>query len=375
MRRSTKRHRPFRFLLAASLARRALRATRWTALSVLVLAAGTAGATGVHPRIIGGTEAAPGEFPWQVALISQASLDLDRNVYQSQYCGGVLIDAEWVLTAAHCAVDEFGDPLAPADVRILAGEVDLAPETATVDKLIAVTQVHVHASYSADSLDNDIALLQLATPADCPGTCGPIELVDPANEPELVVGGSTAGTVTGWGDTDPSDVFSYPYLLHQVDLTVIGTDYCRDLYQGDPADITVRMFCAYGTAKDSCFGDSGGPLVVPKTDGTGSILAGLVSWGFSGSLCAVSMEPGVYTRIACFNDWIANTTGGAVTPATGTCTAGIEPNTPLPVEGEEGLPDLLNGGGGGGGGAPAVWLLGGLGVALWRRRISVRTEG
>ena len=39
-------------------------------------------------RIVNGTDALLGEFPYQVSV--------------GQFCGGSLIKAEWVLTAAHC---------------------------------------------------------------------------------------------------------------------------------------------------------------------------------------------------------------------------------------------------------------------------------
>jgi secreted trypsin-like serine protease len=55
-----------------------------------------------EPEIVGGEEAVPGAWPWQAALVFSASSD-----FWGQYCGGTLIDPEWVLTAAHCAVDDI----------------------------------------------------------------------------------------------------------------------------------------------------------------------------------------------------------------------------------------------------------------------------
>jgi secreted trypsin-like serine protease len=43
-------------------------------------------------RITGGYTAARGQFPWQVAIITD-------NWY---FCGGSLISSQWVLTAARC---------------------------------------------------------------------------------------------------------------------------------------------------------------------------------------------------------------------------------------------------------------------------------
>lgn len=43
-------------------------------------------------RIVGGSDAGPLEFPWQVSV----------QVFSSHQCGGVIIDEYWILTAAHC---------------------------------------------------------------------------------------------------------------------------------------------------------------------------------------------------------------------------------------------------------------------------------
>jgi len=43
-------------------------------------------------HITGGSTAARGQFPWQVALI----------INGASFCGGSLISSQWILTAAHC---------------------------------------------------------------------------------------------------------------------------------------------------------------------------------------------------------------------------------------------------------------------------------
>src|SRR5688572_17466113 len=49
-------------------------------------------------RIVGGSPAANAEFPWQAALL----LDDDGNDTPEGLCGGTLIAARYIVTAAHC---------------------------------------------------------------------------------------------------------------------------------------------------------------------------------------------------------------------------------------------------------------------------------
>ena len=53
----------------------------------------------LQERIVGGTAAVSGEFPYQGLLI------VTSNLGSTGQCGCVLIDSDWVLTAAHCTIE------------------------------------------------------------------------------------------------------------------------------------------------------------------------------------------------------------------------------------------------------------------------------
>ena len=55
---------------------------------------GGSGNCGFKPRarIVGGNEAPKGAWPWQALITSRGF----------GFCGGTLVDAQWVVTAAHC---------------------------------------------------------------------------------------------------------------------------------------------------------------------------------------------------------------------------------------------------------------------------------
>lgn len=261
--------------------------------AVIVLAAvflcATAALAQADPRIVGGQEADPGEWPWQVALVQSGG-----DTYNGQFCGGSLIAANWVLTAAHCVYTSD-----TGDLDVVAGIHDLVtPDPGFVR--VQLAEIIVHTGWDNGTKDNDVALLRLATPI--PERAGSASQL-PIQYVHLVAGaigpltGATT-TVTGWGNRTPGGS-DYPARLHEVEVLVIANGDCSGAY----SNLTDNMLCAGvpGGGKDSCQGDSGGPLVYNNSGEWQQ--AGIVSFGIG---CAEADYPGVYTRVSRYVDWITN---------------------------------------------------------------------
>ncbi len=233
------------------------------------------------PLIVGGQDADPGEYPWQVRVMPGGSL-----------CGGSLIDEEWVLTAAHCVPN-----LAPEDVSVILGDHLLFAGDSS-EQTISVSEIHMHPDYSEATSDSDIALLKLSSPATI--IADQVETISLHQATSIANG--EIGTVTGWGST--SEGGNVSNTLQEVNVPIVSNATCNESY----GSITTNMICAgYAEGgKDSCQGDSGGPLMV--SDGIGGLeLVGVVSFG---SGCARPNFYGVYTRVSSFLSWIDSTTSG-----------------------------------------------------------------
>merc|ERR1711976_514521 len=223
--------------------------------------------------IVDGRNVRPGELPWQVSL----------RYSKRHFCGGIIINDLWVITAAHCVK---GDR--PSSVSVVVGEHDRGASSAPSRATHRVSKIIIHERYgSAARYDADIALLKLSSPIafksdvqpDCSTTAGK----------DFV--GETS-TASGWG-TLRSGGGSLPRILQTVNMPVPSNTACARSLR---TKITDGMICAGRIPEhehDSCQGDSGGPLVVRNSADRFEVI-GVVSWGYG---CA-SGTPGVYARVS-----------------------------------------------------------------------------
>lgn len=237
----------------------------------------------VGQLIVGGTEAAAGEFPYIVSLHSSGK----------HFCGGSLIRPDWVLTAAHCIS-------APnARYEVLIGLHDQKQQAnAERRKIVKVIR---HPQYNSQTTDYDFALVKLDSASSFPTVALNDAEFDLKNE-------SVLSTTAGWGVTKEGAWSTSPVLM-RVDVPLVDSELCNTNYNGA---ITDRMMCAGldEGGKDSCQGDSGGPLVVKDSEGA-VFLAGVVSWGHG---CARPKKYGVYSKVSFALGWVNETIATQDTP-------------------------------------------------------------
>ncbi|XP_060115634.1 chymotrypsin-C-like [Heteronotia binoei] len=232
-------------------------------------------------RVVGGEDARPHSWPWQV------SLQYSKSGTWAHTCGGTLIDASWVLTAAHCISSS-------RTYRVVLGKQNLEEEEAG-SVAVAVEKLIVHEKWNSFLIVNDIALLKLAEPVEFSDTIQPSCLPDA----DTLLAQDYPCYITGWGRLWTNGPISDN--LQQGLLPVVDHQTCT---QRDWWGSTVRstMVCAGGDGVISgCNGDSGGPLNCQSANAWE--VHGIVSFG-SGLGCNTAKKPTVFTRVSAYIPWI-----------------------------------------------------------------------
>ncbi|XP_053953989.1 trypsin-4 [Anastrepha ludens] len=235
-------------------------------LSILVLIGAIFTHSDALRRIVNGREGHIQDFPYQVSL----------RRYSVHVCGGSVIDAQWVITAAHC-IETFEKQPRVFSLRIGSSNRGRGGE------VVSVYKIYKHPLYISETMNFDVALLRTQKNR----LRG--EFVRPIKIPleDTAITDNMEAIVSGWGHMSSSDhVLSI--LLKYTTVRIVNQQKCIESMKAQGA-VTEAMFCAAARNTDACQGDSGGPII------SSNELIGVVSWGVG---CADPHYPGIYTRLS-----------------------------------------------------------------------------
>ncbi len=224
------------------------------------------------PYIINGQTASITQYPWQVYVLANEG----GNVFAS--CGGAILSATTIITAAHCVTHEgTTTPLSTASIEVVAGASEvllsqgIARPATHQDGTIASMRVDPMYVPEAAQVRDDVAVLTLQSPLTLSANAGTaaIGLVAAGHTPAA----GTSLTVTGYGrQTGAETPQNQPNgTLDGTTMTAISSDACRE----DVGVNSAVLLCVVSANSATCQGDSGGPLV----EGSPAVLVGLVDSG------------------------------------------------------------------------------------------------
>ncbi|MBA4862757.1 serine protease [Streptomyces sp. PSKA54] len=241
-----------------------------TAAAAATVVLGAPAAVAAPQPIVGGTTTTASAYPYVMQI---------TNASQSQFCGGTLVAARKVVTAAHCV-----DGRTTSSTKVVGGRTYRNGTNGTV---ASVSRIWIHPDYTSAEQGDDVAVLTLST--SMPYT--PIGYVS-SSDTGVYAAGTTA-RILGWGTTSSGGSSSNQ--LRTATVPTVSNATCSAAYGS--SYIASDMVCAgYSSGGvDTCQGDSGGPLVI------GGRLAGITSWGYG---CADAEYPGVYTRLTTFSSLV-----------------------------------------------------------------------
>ncbi|XP_055342964.1 trypsin-2-like [Paramacrobiotus metropolitanus] len=255
-------------------------------------------------KIVGGTEATPYRWPWQVGIQSRIVAE-DPDVLEDPpgfFCGGSVIDKKWILTAGHCCVHMI-ETRESVEFEVFVGT-HRRQDVQSRD-IYAVARIFIHPHYSNPETGgaNDICLLELEREVTFNQRVQPVRLT------HSVWPAGTECWTSGWGSINfMVTTVIQADALQNTPVSLVSENNCRNAYvaAGVYMNIGSHSVCALRAGAGPCRTDSGGPLMCQR--GNQWELVGVTSGG-SPYGCGHPLFPSLFANVVNFRDWISSTTG------------------------------------------------------------------
>ncbi|XP_055587256.1 CLIP domain-containing serine protease B15-like [Uranotaenia lowii] len=245
--------------------------------------------------IHGGRETKIANWPWHTAIYHRKDATFEYK------CGGTILAKNIILTAAHCVRLPEGiissERLAVQVGRNRLNETDERAKEHEADAIL------VHENFRTDKVQDDIALIRLATDIEFNDYVQPVCLWDKGDDRLFLR--ENKGSIVGFGATGKA---GFSVALNEAEIPVVDNQVCIESNREAFAfTLTSNMFC--GGRRDgvnACNGDSGGGMFFLYGDRY--FVRGVVS--FSPSLSNGQCDPYeyvVFTDVARYVQWITKT--------------------------------------------------------------------
>ncbi|CAH1636854.1 unnamed protein product [Spodoptera littoralis] len=234
-------------------------------------------------RIVGGSPSSEGQFPYQAGLLASYA-----GISGTGVCGGSLVSANRVITAAHCWFDGVNQAWL---FNVVLGSNTLFFGGTRIE----TSAVILHPNWQPLLARNDVGVIYLPISVQFSDSIKPIALPSGDQLNNNFVGATAVAS--GFGLTrDDGSISTNQYLSH-VSLNVISNNVCSYAF---PLILQSSNICTSGLGGSStCRGDSGGPLAV--TINNEPVLIGVTSFG-SALGCQASL-PAAFARVTSFVDF------------------------------------------------------------------------
>jgi secreted trypsin-like serine protease len=222
----------------------------------------------------GGSNTAVGAWPSFVSVV------LPSNVI----CGGILIEPSAVLTTAACLLNTNFQLLNPSQVSVLTGVTVI---NFALPRTVA-RALYVHPQFNPFTGENDIGLIRLAANIALPGIETQNPVVGLAQLNAGIIADNVVCNAVAWNNLNN--------IQQQINAAMINRDVCNAL----PLNfgrIAESQMCAgqLGAGAGVCVGNRGGALYCNGR------ATGILIGGFG---CGAANNPGIYTQIRFYRQWI-----------------------------------------------------------------------